>query len=290
MSVSTPLRLETPFNPWCLPHVFGRLVADQVDLRDMPAITVEILQWRILHYGHKIVKRARKRGYQAVTFRGETNYEVPTTAPDITIDVRHNPSRTALTFPRACALASLSVLKSSEISGIHNRKPEIANIINFGCFTLARRCCVSGARYLGKFIAQEMPDDHPAHIERVGSHPSYGFVDGDLGQWLAAFVIMDYTRMRSRGELQHFENLSPDKPLAHLHVPHPLYDFYLSENVEPKYRKVTLDAVTYMGWSGGDKPISWSELIDKECENGVRISAKDRETLERVLRTARPTK
>lgn len=68
----------------------------------------------------------------------------------------------------------------------------------------------------------------------------------------------------------------------------PLWDFYLSENVEPKYRKITLDAITYMGWSDGRKPVTWPELIDRECKNSVRLSDKDRDRLEQVLKAIKP--
>lgn len=60
-------------------------------------------------------------------------------------------------------------------------------------------------RYLGRFIAQEVSKDHPAYIPAVGIHPTYGFEDGDLGEWLAAMVAMDYAKMRNCNELQHVE-------------------------------------------------------------------------------------
>lgn len=58
-----------------------------------------------------------------------------------------------------------------------------------------------------------MPSTHPAHIPVVGSHPSYSFNAGDLGEWLAAMVAMDYAKMVSCGALQHHNRYKPGQPL-----------------------------------------------------------------------------
>ncbi|XP_022688060.1 uncharacterized protein LOC111259930 [Varroa jacobsoni] len=261
-------------------------ITPKVDIRMMKPISESILQYRILQHGHKTVKRARHKKATEVTFRGDPDYSQQGEQTRVVVDIRANAPADSLTFPRACALAAVSTLKAPTADRQFPRKSEIASIIKFGEFSLARRCCINGARYLGRFIAQEVSKDHPAYIPAVGIHPTYGFEDGDLGEWLAAMVAMDYAKMRNCNELQHVEAKFSEESSICLDQlsQHPLYDFYLSEDVEPKFRKITLDAVTYMGWSDGRQPITWSELIDRDCKNSIKLSEKDRNRLENVLK------
>lgn len=67
----------------------------------------------------------------------------------------------------------------------------------------------------------------------------------------------------------------------------PLRRFFVSNLVEPKYRRITLDAITYMGWSDGRNPIDWDEVVAMNPENRVKLSAKDFMQLRKVLMAAK---